>query len=378
MTIDVDVTHQQGTFSLEARFTSTGRLTAFFGQSGSGKTTLVNIISGLIRPDHGRITIDDTVLVDTASGTFMPAWRRRVGYVFQEGRLFPHLTVKQNLLFGRWFRPVTERKIDLGTVVELLGINHLLTRRPGALSGGEKQRVAIGRALLSSPRLLLMDEPLAALDEERKHEVMPYIERLRDEYRIPIVYVSHSLAEVTRLANTVVVMRDGGVAGMGDPATVLSHADLVPHEALEEAGSLIEARIAAHDVAFALSMLESRIGLIRVPALDLPVGTMVRLRLRARDVMVATVAPVGMSTLNVFPGKVVELGNRSASDIEVNIDCNGVPVTARLTRKSVDTLGLTAGLPVYAILKAVAMDRSTMAKAPPSSAGPTARCEAPL
>ena len=363
MTIEVDVTHQLGAFALNVRFASEGRLTALFGQSGSGKTSVVNIISGLIRPNRGRVVINGTVLVDTARGIFVPTWQRRIGYVFQEGRLFPHLTVRQNLTFGRRFRPAAEREVRLEAVVKLLGIGELLQRRPRALSGGEKQRVAIGRAFLSSPRLLLMDEPLAALDETRKAEIEPYIEVLRDEYDIPIVYVSHSLKEVSRLANAVVVLNGGQVAAMGDPAEVLSRAELVPHDAIEEAGALIAARIFGHDAKFNLTMLESGAGPLRVPRLDLPIGTSLRVRLRARDVMVATAAPIGLSALNIFPGHVVAL-RESGDDVEVDINCNGVGVAARLTRKSVDTLGLAVGMPVYAIVKAVTMDRSTLARSP--------------
>jgi molybdate transport system ATP-binding protein len=367
MTIDVDVTHRLGAFTLDVRFVSEGRLTAFFGQSGSGKTSLVNVISGLIRPDRGRVMIDETTLVDTASGIFVPTWRRRIGYVFQEGRLFPHLTVRQNLMFGRWFRPTGERTVQLEKVLDLLGIGHLLQRRPGALSGGEKQRVAIGRALLSSPRLLLMDEPLAALDEARKAEILPYIEKLRDEADIPIVYVSHSLAEVSRLAHTIVVLRGGRVVAVGDPADVLSRTELVPREALEEAGALIEARISQHDVKFGLTSLQSEAGLLRVPYLDLPIGTVVRVRIRARDVMIASAPPVGLSALNVFPGKVVELRKGGEAIVDVGINCNGVRMAARLTLKSVETLGLAPEMPVYAILKGVTMDKSTLARSPVSA-----------
>jgi molybdate transport system ATP-binding protein len=367
MTIEVDIAHRLGAFTLELRFASHGRLTAFFGQSGAGKTSLVNIIGGLIRPDRGRVAVDGTTLTDTAAGIFVPIHRRRVGYVFQEGRLFPHLTVRQNLLFGRWFRPPEERKIELETVLELLGIGHLLHRRPGALSGGEKQRVAIGRALLASPRLLLMDEPLAALDEERKAEILPFIERLRDEADIPIIYVSHSLAEVSRLANSIVVLRNGHVVAAGDPAQVLSRTELVPQDAVEEAGAVIEARISQHDIRFGLTTLQSKAGLLRAPYLDLPTGTLVRVRIRARDVMVANAPPVGLSALNVLAGKVIELQNSGETVIEVAIDCNGVKLSAQLTRKSVETLRLVPELPVYAILKSVALDKSTLAKSPLSA-----------
>jgi molybdate transport system ATP-binding protein len=364
MTIEVDVAHRLGAFTLELSFTSQGRLTAFFGQSGAGKTSLVNVIGGLIRPDRGRIAVDGTTLTDTAAGIFVPTHRRRVGYVFQEGRLFPHLTVRQNLLFGRWFRPSQERKIELETVLDLLGIGHLLHRRPDGLSGGEKQRVAIGRALLASPRLLLMDEPLAALDEERKAEILPFIERLRDQADVPIIYVSHSLAEVSRLANSIVMLRNGRVLAAGDPAEVLSRTELVPQDAVEEAGAVIEARISQHDTRFGLTTLQSKAGLLRAPYLDLPTGTIVRVRIRARDVMVANAPPVGLSALNVLAGKVIELRSSGETVVEVAIDCNGVKLAARLTRKSVETLRLAPEMPVYAILKSVALDKSTLGKSP--------------
>jgi molybdate transport system ATP-binding protein len=364
MTIEVDVAHRLGVFTLELRFSSQGRLTALFGQSGAGKTSLVNVIGGLIRPDRGRVAVDGATLTDTAVGIFVPTHRRRIGYVFQEGRLFPHLTVRQNLLFGRWFRRPQERKIELETVLDLLGVGHLLHRRPGALSGGEKQRVAIGRALLASPRLLLMDEPLAALDEERKAEILPFIERLRDEADVPIIYVSHSLAEVSRLANSIVVLRNGRVAAAGDPAEVLSRTELVPQDAVEEAGAVIEARISQHDIGFGLTTLQSKAGLLRAPYLDLPTGTVVRVRIRARDVMVANTPPVGLSALNVLAGKVIELRNRGETVVEVAIDCNGVKLAARLTSKSVETLRLVPEMPVYAILKSVALDKRTLGKSP--------------
>ena len=231
MSLAVDVTHRFGSFLLEARFVSEGRLTAFFGRSGAGKTSLVNIIAGIVRPDRGRIVLDDTVLVDTDKRIFVPKYRRRVGYVFQEGRLFPHLTVRQNLLFGRWFTGKRERQIGLDQVLDLLGIEHLLERRPGGLSGGEKQRVAIGRALLTSPRLLLLDEPLASLDDTRKDEILPFIERLRVEAEVPFVYVSHSISEVTRLATTVVTMLDGRIVAVGPPTEVFGRTELMaPHD----------------------------------------------------------------------------------------------------------------------------------------------------
>ncbi len=211
MSLAVEAFARLGDFTLDAAFASDGKITAIFGRSGSGKTTLINVIAGLIRPERGRVEVDGAVLLDTARGIDLPAYRRRVGYVFQEARLFPHLSVRQNLLYGRWFALPDERETSFEQVVDLLDLGTLLRRGTAQLSGGEKQRVAIGRALLASPRLLLMDEPLSSLDEARRLEVMPFLERLRDHAKMPIIYVSHSVAEVKRLASTIVLLRDGRV-----------------------------------------------------------------------------------------------------------------------------------------------------------------------
>jgi molybdate transport system ATP-binding protein len=203
--IEVSATLRRGGFWLEAAFASDARVTALVGPSGVGKTTMLNIIAGLLRPDAGRVVVDGAVLLDTATRTFVPPHRRGIGYVFQDARLFPHLSVRRNLLYGRWFARGRAGP-GLDEVATLLGIAPLLDRGTNRLSGGEAQRVALGRAILSHPRLLLMDEPLASLDDARKNEILPYIEKLRDEFRIPIVYVSHAAAEVERLADMVVRM----------------------------------------------------------------------------------------------------------------------------------------------------------------------------
>jgi len=372
MSLSVDVTHRLGSFLLDGRFVSEGRLTAFFGRSGAGKTSLVNIIAGIVRPQRGRIVLDGRPLVDTEQGIFVPRYRRRVGYVFQEGRLFPHLTVRQNLLFGRWFTPKAERQIGLDQVLDLLGIGHLLDRRPGALSGGEKQRVAIGRALLTSPRLLLLDEPLASLDDTRKDDILPFIELLRDQAEVPIVYVSHSLAEVARLATTVVMIEDGRIVAVGAPTDVLGRRELIASHGTAETGALIEAVVAEHDRSFGLTALRSTAGSLLAPRLDLPIGTPVRLRIRARDVMIATTRPDGLSALNVLPGRVVALDEADESLVEVGLDCDGVRLAARLTRKSVDALGLQLGREVYAVIKSVALDRDALGRAPGFAADATA------
>jgi molybdate transport system ATP-binding protein len=211
----VEVEKTLGEFSLNALFAGEAGATALFGPSGAGKTSLVNMIAGLVRPDRGRIVLDGEVLFDDAARIEVPAWRRRIGYVFQEGRLFPHLSVKHNLNYGRWMGGHKADPAAFAHVVELLDIGPLLDRRPGKLSGGERQRVAVGRALLMRPRLLLLDEPLASLDARRKQEILPYLQRLRDEARVPMVYVSHDAAEVRQIATRVVRLDNGRVVATG-------------------------------------------------------------------------------------------------------------------------------------------------------------------
>ena len=360
MTVELDIRHRQGDFALEARLSAPAGLTALFGPSGSGKTSLVNIVAGLIRPDHGRVVVDGEILVDTDRGVFVPSHRRRIGYVFQEGRLFPHLTVRQNLLYGRWFSPKEARGGDLGQVVDLLGLEALLDRRPGPLSGGEKQRVAIGRALLSNPRIILMDEPLASLDEARKAEILPYIERLRDRSRVPVVYVSHSVSEVARLATTIAVMAEGRITAVGPTDQVMQRLDLLPAGSRDEAGAVLETTIESHDDAYGLTTLRSRAGAFHVPRLNLAPGAPVRIRVRARDVIVATEPPRGLSAINVVVGTVAEIAPGDGAAADIRIDCSGEMLLARLTRRSVETLGLRPGLPVHAVIKSVAFDRRSI------------------
>jgi molybdate transport system ATP-binding protein len=363
MSLKVAIRHRLGAFSLDATFETSGRLTALFGPSGSGKTSLVNLIGGLLRPDDGRIVADGRVLVDTAAGVFVPKHKRRIGYVFQDARLFPHMTVGQNLRYGRFFTPSSERYGDMDGVVELLGIGHLLDRKPGSLSGGEKQRVAIGRALLASPKLILMDEPLASLDDRRKAEIMPYIERLRDETKIPIVYVSHSVAEVARLATDIVVLDEGRAAAAGPTSDILQRLDLLPEEERGEGGAVLEMQVAGRTEAFGMSTLVSPAGEIHVAGLDAMPGSTVRVRIRARDVIVATERPRGISALNILSGRIAALEAGGGHFADVLIDCNGEAVTARITRQSAEMLGLAIGLDVFAVVKSVTFDRASTTRA---------------
>jgi molybdate transport system ATP-binding protein len=360
MSLHVDIRHRLGAFSLDAAFETSGRLTALFGPSGSGKTSLVNLIGGLLRPDEGRIVADGRVLADTAARIFVPRHKRRIGYIFQDARLFPHMTVSQNLRYGRFFTPASARYGDVDGVVEMLGLGHLLDRRPGLLSGGEKQRVAIGRALLASPRLILMDEPLASLDDRRKAEIMPYIERLRDETKVPIVYVSHSVSEVARLATDIVVLDEGRVAAAGPTSEILQRLDLLPEEERNEGGAVLEMRVTGRNEAFGMSSLASRAGEIHVAGLDVEAGATIRVRIRARDVIVATERPRGLSALNILAGNIAGVSSGNGHFADVLIDCNGEIITARITRQSAEMLGLTAGLDVFAVIKSVTFDRASM------------------
>lgn len=361
MTLSVALQHEFGAFSLDVTFQTSGGVTAILGRSGAGKTSIVDAIAGLLRPRRGRITLGGAVLIDTQDGVFVPTHKRRIGYVFQDGRLFPHLTVRQNLLFGRWFSARAARHGDLSQVVDLLGIGHLLGRRPDGLSGGEKQRVAIGRALLSSPVLLLMDEPLTSLDDARKAEILPYLERLRDESKIPIVYVSHSIQEAVRLATNVVVIADGRVAASGPPGAVMTDPSLFPALGRHEAGAVLQATIASHDTADGLSALTISGGLLTAPLVNAPVGSRVRVHIRARDIILATRPPQGISALNVLPARIVEIGDLGAAIVDVRLACGADYLLARVTRRSLQALGLEAGQAVHAILKTVAIGRRDIA-----------------
>jgi len=360
--LEVDIAHRLAAFELDIHFRTGRGLTALFGRSGAGKTSVVNAIAGLIRPERGRIVVDGSVLIDTERGIRAPAHRRRVGYVFQEGRLFPHLTVRQNLLFGRWFARDSAPASCLDDVVDLLGIAPLLERRPGRLSGGEKQRVAIGRALLASPRLLLMDEPLAALDAGRKDEILPYLERLRDQASVPIVYVSHSVAEVTRLANTIVLISDGRVRAVGPVQEVMGRAELYPLAGRFEAGAILAVRVAAHDARWRLTELTGAFGKLMVPLLDAPIGTALRVRIRARDVILALTPPIGISALNVLAGRVEALVPIEEGALEVELRLGGERLLARVTRRSGEALGLVPGRQVFAVIKTVAIDRRSLGR----------------
>ncbi|MCA8906362.1 MAG: molybdenum ABC transporter ATP-binding protein [Rhodospirillaceae bacterium] len=357
MSLEVRLSHAFPGFTLEVDFAAPDGVTALFGRSGSGKTTVINAVAGLLRPAQGRVAVNGTVLLDTARGMVHPPHRRRIGYVFQEGRLFPHLSVRQNLAFGQWFGPRDGAAVETDRVVEMLGIGHLLSRRPGLLSGGEKQRVAIGRALLSSPRLLLMDEPLASLDEARKTEILPYLERLRDETRIPILYVSHAMAEVARLATTIVTLHEGRVGLSGPAGHVLADPRVVPEIGVREAGAAIEARVVSHDAVGGVTELAISAGRLVLPHIDAPPGSTVRVRIHAHEVILATEKPSAISALNILPATVTSLSGGDGPGVAVGLLAGEDPMLAHITKRSATALGLAPGTPCFAIVKSVAVAR---------------------
>ncbi|MCY4488881.1 MAG: molybdenum ABC transporter ATP-binding protein [Deltaproteobacteria bacterium] len=357
--LEVDVERRLGDFRIEARFRSDRGVTALFGRSGAGKTSIVNMVSGLLKPDRGRIEVDGHVLFDSAGGIDLPPWKRRIGYVFQEGRLFPHLTVRRNLLYGLRFAPAAERYLTIEQVVALLDLSALLPRRPWSLSGGEKQRVAVGRALLSNPRVLLMDEPLASLDVLMKREILPYVERL-DEMGIPILYVSHSLDEVSRLARNLVLVSAGRVAAAGEVDEILNRLELWSPEDETETGTMLTTRVARHDAEAGITHLEFRGGELRVPLAEIPEGVAVRVWIRARDVGVATERPRGLSLRNVLRGTLVEIGGDRADAgpvTELRVRIGDTTLTALVTRGAVRELALAPGQEVYALIKSANLDR---------------------
>jgi molybdate transport system ATP-binding protein len=358
--LEVEVRHRQGSFQLDASFASDASITALFGKSGSGKTTIVNVIAGLIRPGEGRVVVNGRVLFDSASGVFVPARQRRVGYVFQEGRLFPHLTVRHNLLYGRFLTPAADRYATLDQVVGLLDIAPLLDRRPAGLSGGEQQRVAIGRALLASPRILLLDEPLASLDPGRKSEILFYVERLRDELRIPMVYVTHEIEEIVRLAERMVLMSDGRSIAYGPVPEIMARLDLKPMTGRFEGGAVLEAVVAAHDLDYGITTLVFDGGELQCTGVDALRGERVRVRIRARDVAVALERPPATSVRNVLAGRIAEIGASTGAEVDVRIEIGRVSLLARLTRRSADDLALAPGRPVYALVKSVAIDHRSV------------------
>jgi molybdate transport system ATP-binding protein len=357
--LEVDVHHRAGGFALDVGVSAGDGVTALFGRSGAGKSMLVGMIAGLMRPAKGRIVLNGRVLFDSEKSIDLPARRRRVGVVFQEARLFPHLSVRRNLLYGQWAGG-RRNAPDLGAVCDLLGLDTLLDRSPDTLSGGEAQRVAIGRALLSAPDILLLDEPLSQLDGARRAEILPWLDRLAHEAGTPIVYVSHAFDEITRLADNLIVISDGGVVASGPVEEVVSRIDLGPATGRHEAGSLLRGEISGHDEAYGLTVLSLDGEELTVPAIAAPAGTPVRLRIRARDVVLALERPSNISVRNIIAVTIAEIVFEDGPFAEVLTRTGGQNLRVRITRKSAEELGLAPGTKAYALIKSVAIVRRTL------------------
>ncbi len=339
-TLDIDLT-------LPARGVS-----AIFGPSGCGKSTLLRLIAGLERSTHGYLKVADELWQDR--GHFLSPHRRPLGYVFQEPSLFPHLNVQGNLEYGLKRLRRHPPGIALDRVVDLLGIGHLLTRRPQQLSGGEQQRVAIARALAVNPTLLLLDEPLAALDRKRKQEILPFLDNLQQEFNIPMLYVSHSRDEVARLAQHMVVVNEGRVAAVGPVTELFARLDLTLAQE-PDTETVIEATVAGHDPDYQLNWLDFPGGRFLVAGKSLPKNRRVRLQVMARDVSLTLEHQHMTSILNIFPATVEQIAAMGTAQVNVRLRVGGTPLLARVTRKSADALGLRPGVSVYAQVKSVAL-----------------------
>lgn len=357
MSVDVHIRHQIGSFKLDAGFEAKAGVTAIFGRSGAGKTTLINAVAGLLRPDAGHVRIDGDVMFDAT--TFVQPHKRRMGYVFQDARLFPHMSVQKNLQYGARHaaRGSQTGQYDpsLQDVIELLGLKDLLSRAPLDLSGGEKQRVALGRALLSRPRMLLMDEPLAALDATRKDSILPYLEHLKyGATGLPILYVSHALDEVARLADHLVVLADGQVAASGPLFDVLSDPSVVPLLGVRQAGAVILATVIAHGHN-GISTLQLSAGQIDLPGVQAPIGTRVRLRVLAQDVILSRTRPDGLSSANILPVTIRSIRTGIGPGAALALDAGTDRLLARIPADAIGKLELAEGVDCFAVINATSV-----------------------
>jgi molybdate transport system ATP-binding protein len=349
MSLQVSLKHDMGDFTLDAAFAAQGGVTALFGPSGAGKSSIVSAVAGLLKPREGRVVLNGRVLTDTQERIFVKPQGRRAALVFQEARLFPHMRVEKNLRYGWKRAPERADEKEIAHLIALLGLGELLDRRPATLSGGEKARVALGRALLASPEILLLDEPLASLDAPRRLEILPYLERLRDEAKVPMLYVSHQVDEVARLADHVVLLDRGRVSAEGPPGETLP--------GLGGQGGILGAVLDAVVVGpreDGLTELAFDNGRLAVTA-KLAAGTRLRVRLAADDILISRVKPQEISANNILRATVA-LVNVKGDVAEVALQAGGAWLLARITAASAQRLALTPGIPVFAIVKSVTLD----------------------
>ena len=382
MSVSVTIRHQLAAGLLDVAFEAPGAgVTALFGPSGAGKSTVLAAIAGLLRPASCRLALSGVTLADTDAGIWLPPERRRIGLVFQDAMLFPHLNVAANLRYG--LRRSPPGAIGFAAVVDLLGLAPLLARRPHTLSGGERQRVAIGRALLAQPRLLLLDEPLASLDTARRAEILPFLARLKTTLALPMLYVTHALDEVARLADHLVLLRDLRILGAGPLADMAARADL-PLASRDDAGAILALRVAEHDPARRLTRLARDGFALLVPLQAAPIGATLRVRIPAREIILArqdaAALADALSLHNILPGTVRAVADDARHGASlVAIDAAGAPLLSRVTPDAVARLGLAPGTPVLALVKSVSVEVLGAGEQPmdrhPSPAGPASRSQ---
>ncbi len=357
MSFEFSAHHVFSGFELNAELAGSDGVTAVFGPSGSGKSTIIRMMAGLLKPDAGRFALKGRVLLDQGQRVDLPPHKRRLGLMFQDGRLFPHMTVQQNLDFGKRYAGNRPQIVDEETLDDILALGALKTRLPGSLSGGEAQRVALARALFSAPDMLLLDEPLAALDGPRKDEVLPYFDRLKTLAHLPILYVTHSVEELARLADHVALIDDGRIVQHGPVFDILSSPAAMPLIGVREAGSVLRATIEAH-LPGGLTRLRCDAGPLELPHMDAELGSAVRVRVLARDVIVATNRPKGLSARNILPATIRAIEQGRGPGVAVVLDANGQSLLARITDVSRTELQLEPGQSVFAVLKSTAVART--------------------
>ena len=340
---------QLGPFALDIDIECHHAVTAIYGPSGAGKTSLLNVVAGLVRPDSGEISLDGQTLFSSAQHIDLPPEHRRIGYVFQDDLLFPHLSTEENLCYGHNLLPVAARRFALDQIVDLLEIGPLLKRRPGHLSGGERQRVALGRALLTSPRLLLMDEPLASLDQGLKNRIIPYLCHVRDALQIPILYISHSVAEILELTSQVVVLDRGQVIAHGDFFTIAAHPQVLP--LVEEHGfeNVLDVEIAATDAERGICEVLCHGQQLKIPYCEQPVGSRLFIGIRADDIVLARQRPTGLSVRNALQGTISAIADVGGKQL-IYVDV-GRRLAAKTTPEAIEEMQLSIGDPIYCLVK---------------------------